>query len=113
MVVSAPQGPEPTDTRALAGSWWEEALLSPGLGWGYLCAAAHLGAVCQDPQTTPLPSPAPFPGDEECSELNGLLFSYSVVSDSVTPWTHLSSVHGILQVRTLEWVAYPFSWGSS
>ena len=26
-----------------------------------------------------------------------------------TPWT----VHGILQVRTLEWVAFPFSRGSS
>ena len=22
-----------------------------------------------------------------------------------------SSVHGILQARTLEWVAFPFSWG--
>ena len=24
-----------------------------------------------------------------------------------------SSVHGILQARTLEWVVVPFSWGSS
>ena len=24
-----------------------------------------------------------------------------------------SSVHGILQTRLLEWVAFPFSWGSS
>ena len=24
-----------------------------------------------------------------------------------------SSVHGIRQARTLEWVAFPFSWGSS
>ena len=23
------------------------------------------------------------------------------------------TVHGILQARTLEWVAFPFSWGSS
>ena len=25
----------------------------------------------------------------------------------------LYTVHGILQVRILEWVAFPFSWGSS
>ena len=33
-----------------------------------------------------------------------------------TPWTVTlpgSSVHGILQARILEWVAYPFSRGSS
>ena len=28
----------------------------------------------------------------------------------VTPWT---TVHGILQARILEWVAFPFSRGSS
>ena len=31
--------------------------------------------------------------------------SRSVVSDSATPWT---VVHGILQARILEWVAFPF-----
>ena len=36
------------------------------------------------------------------------LFSCSVVSDSFV--TH---GHGILQARTLEWVAFPFSRGSS
>ena len=35
--------------------------------------------------------------------------SHSVVSNSVTPW----SVHGILRARILEWVAIPFSRGSS
>ena len=35
--------------------------------------------------------------------------SRSVVLDSATPWT----VHGILQARILEWVAFPFSRGSS
>ena len=41
--------------------------------------------------------------------------SHSAVSDSAAPWTaaHGSSVHGILQVRILEWVAFPFSRGSS
>ena len=42
--------------------------------------------------------------------------SHSVVPDSVTPWTvaHLSSsVHVILQAKILEWVAIPFSRGSS
>ena len=39
--------------------------------------------------------------------------SCSVVSDSVTPWTVGSSVHGILQARILEWVAIPFSRRSS
>ena len=38
--------------------------------------------------------------------------SHSVVSDSL--WPHgLYIVHGILQARILEWVAVPFSRGSS
>ena len=36
--------------------------------------------------------------------------SHSVVSDSLWP---LGLVHGILQARILEWVAFPFSRGSS
>ena len=43
--------------------------------------------------------------------------SQSVVSDSLWPRGLCSplgsSVHGTLQARTLEWVAIPFSWGSS
>ena len=42
--------------------------------------------------------------------------SHSVMSDSFWPhglWPPGSSVHGILQVRILEWVAIPFSGGSS
>ena len=31
----------------------------------------------------------------------------------VTLWTEDYTVHGILQARTLEWVAFPFSSGSS
>ena len=36
--------------------------------------------------------------------------SGSLVSNSATPWT---TFHGILQARILEWVAFPFSRGSS
>ena len=42
--------------------------------------------------------------------------SCSVLSESVTPWTvaHQAPLsHGILQARILEWVAIPFSRGSS
>ena len=39
------------------------------------------------------------------------MLSRSVMSDSVQP--RGSSVHGILQGRILEWVAIPFSRGSS
>ena len=39
------------------------------------------------------------------------MLSHSVMSNSVQP--HDSSVHGILQGRILEWVAIPFSRGSS
>ena len=41
--------------------------------------------------------------------------SLSCVWLSATPWTGLpgSSVHGILQARALEWVAFPFSRASS
>ena len=35
----------------------------------------------------------------------------SVVSDSLNPMDY--TVHGILQARILEWVAIPFSTGSS
>ena len=45
-----------------------------------------------------------------------LLFSHSVMSDSATPWTvaHQAPLSmGILQARILEWVAMPFSRGSS
>ena len=35
------------------------------------------------------------------------------MSDSATPWTVGSSVHGILQTRILDWVAMPSSRGSS
>jgi len=38
--------------------------------------------------------------------------SHSVVSDSLQPHG-LYTVHGILQARILEWVAFPFSRGSS
>ena len=37
--------------------------------------------------------------------------SYSVVSNSLRPWDY--TVHGFLQARILEWVAFPFSSGSS
>ena len=37
--------------------------------------------------------------------------SCSVVSDSLQPLDY--TVHGILQARILEWVAFPFSRGSS
>ena len=44
--------------------------------------------------------------------LKGESESHSVVSDSL--WPHgLYIVHEILQARILEWVAFPFSRGSS
>ena len=47
-----------------------------------------------------------------------MLFSHSVMSDSIaTPWTRWSApgscVYGISQAGILEWVAVPFSRGSS
>ena len=47
--------------------------------------------------------------------INGLcvcVFSYSVVSDSVTPWTVTYqgfSVHGSFQARIPEWIAISYS----
>ena len=46
-----------------------------------------------------------------CARLSG-----SVVPDCVTPWTVARQAPlsmGILQARILEWVAFPFSKGSS
>ena len=39
--------------------------------------------------------------------------SLSHVQFFATPWTMQYTVHGILQARILEWVAFPFSKGSS
>ena len=52
----------------------------------------------------------PSPGPLKKSESVGC----SVMPNSVTPWKLTgSSGHGILQARKLEWVAIPFSRGSS
>ena len=53
-------------------------------------------------------------GSPECWELV-CGPNHSVVSDSATLWTSSpgSSVHGSLQARILEWVAIPYSRGSS
>ena len=51
-----------------------------------------------------------------CYNMCACIFNYiSPVLPSVTVWTELPgfSVHGILQARTLEWVAVSFSRGSS
>ena len=48
--------------------------------------------------------------------LGGRKWSRSVISDSFWPYDWslpVSSVHGILQARILEWVAFSFSRGSS
>ena len=39
--------------------------------------------------------------------------SFSRVQLFATPWTMDPRLHGILQARILEWVAFPFSRGSS
>ena len=57
---------------------------------------------CQDPSRHP----------SLILDLFFVVVNRSVVSNSGTPWTG-SSVHGILQIRILEWVAMPFSRGSS
>ena len=62
----------------------------------------------QDPVSLLLKG-GPFPGPE--SELFSESESCSIVSDSLQPLTY--RVHGILQARILEWVAYPFFRGSS
>ena len=44
------------------------------------------------------------------------LLSHSVMSNSFNPMDCSqpgSSVHGVFQTRILEWIAIPFSWGSS
>ena len=45
--------------------------------------------------------------------MHSCMLSHSVVSSSLQPHRGQSSVHGILQARILEWVAIPFSSGSS
>ena len=48
--------------------------------------------------------------DDKTDETGAVSESRSVMSDSATPW---AVVHGILQARILEWVAFSFSRGSS
>ena len=57
---------------------------------------------------TQLEQPAYGPGGRPRCESE----SRSVLSDSLQPHG-LYTVHGILQVRTQEWVTFPFSRGSS
>ena len=49
--------------------------------------------------------------DSPCLTMKVWKWSRSVVSDSCDPMDY--TVHGILQARILEWVAFPFSRGSS
>ena len=80
------------------------------------------------PSSGALPNPGSDPGLLHCKQiLPGLSYqktflnekeseSCSVVSNSLSPvdcGLPGSSVHGILQARTLEWVAVLFSRGSS
>ena len=48
-----------------------------------------------------------FFGNDIILQLLVLLFSQYIMSDSATPWTVGSSIHGISQVRILEWVVIP------
>ena len=45
--------------------------------------------------------------------MHSRMLSHSAASNSLQPHRGQSSVHGILQARMLEWVAIPFSRGSS
>ena len=99
----------PPSGDPVSGSRWDPSILLP-------CHSAFWGD-----SHTPLfllhhlnPLPPFNVAQEPCTQLDGLKKeskSHSVTSDSVTPWTH--TVHGILQARILEWVAIPFSKGSS
>ena len=66
-------------------------------------------------QKTPEPRDQAVPGANPLVH-SSLVYTCSVVSDSLRPhglYPSGSSVHGILQARTLEWVAMPSSGGSS
>ena len=55
-------------------------------------------------------------GSQGLSHLEYVYVCESSVSDSLRPhglWPTISSVHGILQARTLDWLPIPFSRGSS
>ena len=59
-----------------------------------------------------LPFPSPMHESEVAQSCPTLCNPIdSVVSNSVTPWGY--TVYGILQDRIVEWVAFPFSRGSS
>ena len=77
----------------------------------YICSNAILSIVPPFISSTVSPSLSSM----SVSALKMKVKSVSRVRLSATPWTgplH-SSVHGILQARILEWVAFPFSRGSS
>ena len=66
-------------------------------------------------QPTRLLCPWDFPGESTGVGCHCLLLVKAKVAQSCptlcNPMDHI--VHGILQARILEWVAFPFSWGSS
>ena len=61
--------------------------------------------------TSPPDRSLPVDSRVGCGTINWISESRSVVSDSEIPCTN--TVHGILQARILEWVAFSFSSGSS
>ena len=75
-----------------------------------------LWAKTPTPLGTPCWGLTPFLPAAAVSSHRALCVCCSVVSDSLRPpglYPAGSSVHGILQARILEWVAIPFSGGSS
>ena len=76
------------------------------LWWGLSLASPH-----QTPVTHPVWKPEAASDIAECSLEELWSESRSVVSESCDPTDY--TVHDILQVRILEWVAFPFSRGSS
>ena len=88
--------------------------VTPRVVQGTLCEArlGNLGDPPKDPSRDRVGCPAyPGWGLHECGAHTCESESCSVVSDSFDPMCY--TVHAILQARILEWVAFPFSRGSS
>ena len=79
----------------------------------YFCVSLHLRCLPSPPQLLSSPAWSPvLPGNSSCPTLSlcccCLVTTLCDPTDSSPPG---SSVHGLLQARTLEWVAMPFSRG--
>ena len=100
------------ESSALAGRFF-----TTSTTWETLSSLDIVSIVCMSQSQSPNPSPPPAHFQKYHPSMYPILYSESEVKVAQSCLTFCDpmdyTVHGILQARILEWVAIPFSRGSS